>query len=72
MSTTRSVTASAAILPHDLPEPVAGHRVDYWTWVENYADTTSRVSLVALRDHWRDVNTWFFDGRMLEPYITLT
>ena len=72
MSTTRSVTASAAILPHDLPEPVAGHRVDYWTWVENYADTTSRVSLVALRDHWRDVNTWFFDGRMLEPYVTLT
>ena len=66
------VTARSAILPHDLPEPVAGHRADYWTWVENYADTASRDSLVALRDHWRDVNTWFFDGRMLEPYITLT
>ena len=72
MNTTRNVTASAAILPHDLPEPVAGHRVDYWTWVENHADATSRDSLLALRDHWRDANTWFFDGRMLEPYITLT
>jgi hypothetical protein len=72
MSTTRSVTARCAILPHDLPEPVAGHRVDYWTWVENHADTTSRDGLLALRDHWRDCNTWFFDGRMLEPYITLT
>ena len=66
------VTARADILAHDLPEPVAGHRVDYWTWVENYADTATRDSLLALRNHWRDCNTWFFDGRMFGPYITLT
>ena len=35
------VTARADILPHDLPEPVAGHRVDYWTWVENHRRQTS-------------------------------
>ena len=64
--------ARSAILPHDLPEPVVGHRVDYWTWVENHADTTTRDSLLALRDHWRDCNTRFFDARMLEPHITLT
>jgi hypothetical protein len=28
--------------------------------------------LVVLHDHWRDVNTKFFDSIMLEPYITLT
>ena len=72
MSTTRSVTARSAILPHDLPEPVAGHRVDYWTWVENHADRRLRADLLELRDHWRDCNTWFFDGRMHEPYMTLT
>ena len=75
MSTSRSVPAwspRSAILAHNLPESVVGHRVDYWAWVENHADTTSRDSLLVLRDHWRDTNTRFFDGRMLEPYITLT
>jgi hypothetical protein len=28
--------------------------------------------LVALRDHWRDCNTEFFESVMVEPYITLT
>jgi hypothetical protein len=40
--------------------------------VEDHADTTTRDNFLALRDHWRDCNTRFFDGRMLEPYITLT
>jgi hypothetical protein len=72
MSTARSVTGRSAILPHNLPEPVAGHRVDYWAWVENHAEKLFRDSLLALRDHWRDNNTRFFDGRMLEAYVTLT
>jgi hypothetical protein len=67
-----AVTARNAILPHNLPEPVSGHRVDYWTWVEDHADPASRDNLVALRNHWRDNNKRFFGGRMLEPYITLT
>jgi hypothetical protein len=56
----------------DLPESVTGHRIDYWTWVEKHADTAIRDKLLVLRDHWRDNNAGFFDGRMLEPYITLT
>lgn len=60
------------IVAHNLPQPVVGHRTDYWAWVENYADTASRDILLSLRDHWRDCNTRFFDGIMLEPYITLT
>jgi hypothetical protein len=67
-----SVSDRRAIFPHHLPEPIAGHRVDYWTWVENHADTTKRDNLLALRNHRRDSNIGFFEGIMLEPYITLT
>jgi hypothetical protein len=70
--TNRKVPGSSDIMPPDLPEPVAGHRIDYWTWVEKHADTASRDPLLLLRDHWRECNTQFFDGIMLEPYITLT
>lgn len=68
----RKVSTSSDIQPSRLPEPVAGHRIDYWQWVERHADSTSRDSLLALRDHWRDCNGRYFAGRMLEPYITLT
>jgi hypothetical protein len=69
---TRSVTASSDIRPHDLPAAVAEHRTDYWTWVDNHADKRLRADLLELRDHWRDCNERFFDGRMHLPYITLT
>jgi hypothetical protein len=55
-----------------LPEPVGQHRIDYWTWVEKHADPASRDTLVALRDHWRDCNTKFFESIMVEPYVTIT
>jgi hypothetical protein len=68
-----NVTASSDNLPHNnLPAPVARHRTDYWNWVENHADTYKRDTLLALRDYWRHCNIRFFDGIMLEPYITLT
>ena len=54
------------------PNPLADIASTTGRGSKNHADTTSRDSLVALRDHWRDVNAWLFDGRMLEPYITLT
>lgn len=69
---TRNVTASSDIQPSRLPEPIADHRIDYWRWVELHADTASRDKLLGLRDHWRDCNIRYFDGRMVEPYITLT
>jgi hypothetical protein len=70
--TNRKVPGSSDILPHDLPESVGQHRVDYWTWVENHADTATRDNLLVLRDHWRDCNSRFFATLMLEPYVTLT
>jgi hypothetical protein len=66
------VTTNRDIMANALPEAVAGHRVDYWQWVQEHADPRSRDVLLTLRDHWRDCNTRFFDGIMLEPYITLT
>jgi hypothetical protein len=66
------VPANGDTRPHNLPAAMAQHRTDYWTWVENHADKGLRADLIELRDHWRDCNTRFFDGRMLEPYITLT
>jgi hypothetical protein len=68
----RPVTPSGDTRPHNLPAAVAQHRVDYWTWVENHADKRLRADLLELRDHWRECNERFFDGRMLEPHITLT
>ena len=67
-----TVTPSGDNQPHSLPAAVAQHRVDYWAWVENHADKGLRADLVELRDHWRDCNERFFDGRMHLPYITLT
>ena len=67
--TTETATVTAA---SDIPDPVVGHRLDYWTWVEKHADTASRDILLALRDHWRMCNAEYFGGVMLEPYITLT
>jgi hypothetical protein len=71
---TKPVTASRVILPNAaVSEPVAEHRTDYWTWVEQHAAPEyKRRLLLGLRDHWRDNNQAYFDGRMLEPYITLT
>lgn len=67
------VTASGDIREApDLPQSVAGHRVDYWRWVHDHAEPTRRRQLLALRDHWRDCNARYFGGRMLEPYITIT
>jgi len=68
----KNVPPRGDIVPHELPEPVGRHRVDYWTWVEKNADPASRDTLVVLRDYWRDCNTKFFGSIMLEPYITLT
>lgn len=69
---TRNVTASRDIQPSQLPGAVADHRIDYWQWVDQHADTASRDRLLVLRDHWRDCNRRYFAGRMVEPYITLT
>lgn len=70
---TRSVTASSAIRDTaGLSDPVAGHRADYWAWVDDHAEPHKRTQLIALRDHWQDSNRRYFDGRMTEPYITLT
>ena len=70
---TRSVTASRVILADPaVPQSVAGHRTDYWAWVEQHAEEYKRRLLLGLRDYWRDCNRDYFDGRMLEPYITLT
>jgi hypothetical protein len=66
------VTATGDIVAHGLSKAVAGHRIDYWQWVQDHADPASRDTLLALRDHWRDCNARCFDGIMLEPYITLT
>jgi hypothetical protein len=71
-ATPRLVTASTDILPSQVSEPVAGHRLDYWRWVEQHADPDTRDKLLVLRDHWHECNQRYFDGRMLEPYITLT
>ena len=69
----RNVTASSAILQTaELPESVAGHRADYWTWVQDHAEPHRRQQLLTLRDHWRDCNRLHFAGRMMQPYITLT
>lgn len=71
---TRSVTASRDILPNPaVSDPVADHRTDYWQWVDDHASPEhKRRLLLGLRDYWRDCNQDYFDGRMLEPYITLT
>ena len=54
-----------------IAEAVITHRADYWTWVEAHATEPQRSTLLALRDHWRTINTEHFYG-MAEPYITLT
>lgn len=71
---TVAVTASRVILANPaVPESVADHRVDYWTWVDEHASPPyKRDMLLGLRDYWRDCNRDYFAGRMLEPYITLT
>lgn len=70
---TKKVTASRVILPNPaVSESVADHRVDYWDWVEHHAEDYQRGLLLGLRDYWRRCNKDYFDGRMLEPYITLT
>ena len=70
---TRSVTASRVILSDPaVSDSVAEHRTDYWTWVEQHAEQYTRRLLLGLRDYWRDCNRDYFDGRMLEPYVTLT
>lgn len=66
------VTARAAIVPNGLPESITGHRADYWTWVEDHADSATRGVLLTLRDHWRECNERYFGRLMVEPYITLT
>ncbi len=69
-----NVTTSPDILGRNrsIPASVAEHRVEYWTWVAEHADTHMRDTLIGLRDHWQESNARFFDGRMLLPYITLT
>jgi hypothetical protein len=53
-------------------DPVLTHRLDYWAWVEQYADPRMRDTLLSLRDHWHEVNTTHFESAMTLPYITLT
>lgn len=69
---TEPVTATSDTVPHGLSAAVAQHRVDYWSWVEHHADKGLRADLIELRDHWRECNERFFEGRMHLPYITLT
>lgn len=55
-----------------VPDAVAAHRLNYWTWLEQHAAEPDRTRLLVLRDHWRHLNVTYFDGKMVEPYITLS
>lgn len=62
----------SSIVESALPDPIAGQRIDYWEWIEQHAVPVMRDKLLVLRDHWRDCNDRYFDGRMVLPYVTLT
>lgn len=53
-------------------QAVLAHRRDYWTWVEKHAVPDLRGVLLALREHWHQINRQFYGAAMAEPYITLT